>query len=185
MVDRVAAPGPAGRLRPEVESFERDGLTLVVVDWPAIAASAHHRVVNLLPAQTFPAPIRRAALTLSARDGWFMLSASIHSGQRESGPYFRALGDGPIGTLLRRRMKAGDERAIRIVGGLQQAVTRLNRSTGQRNEPGREWSVGRPIRSTIVVDDQTGLRTTVIEHATLDETAAGRIVRLEATMAGN
>jgi hypothetical protein len=84
-------------------------------------------------------------------------------------------------------MESGDERAVRIVSGLQNAVTRLNRLAGQRIERGQERSVGRPIRSAIVVDDQTGLRTTVTEHAPPEGMAAdgGRIVVLQATVAAN
>jgi transitional endoplasmic reticulum ATPase len=185
VADRAAGSEPTGRLRPAVESFQGEGWTLAVVDWPEIAATARQRVVNLLAPGSFPAPVRLATLSLSTSDGSVSLVASIHSGQKDPGPYFRTLGKGPIGTLLRRGMEAGDGRAVRIVGGLQTAVTGLNRLAGQRTEPTPEGEVGRPIRSTIVVDDRTGLRTTVTEHAPPEDRADddGRIFVLRATMA--
>ncbi len=187
VADRAAGSEPTRRLRPAVESFQGEGWTLSVVDWPEISTTARQRAVNLLPVRSFPAPVRRASLGLSAGNGFFSLQASIHSGQKDRGPYFRTLGNGPIGTLLRRGMEAGDERAVRIVGGLQNAVTGLNRLAGDRIEPGQERSVGRPIRSEIVIDDQTGLRTTVTEHESPEGTAAdgGRIVVLQATVAAD
>ena len=176
-----------GQLRPAVESFQGNGWTLAVVDWPEISIAARRRVVNLLPVRSFPEPVRRAVLSLSAVNGFFSLDASIHSGRGDRGPYFRTLGDGPIGTLLRRGMEVGDERAVRIVDGLQNAVRGLNRLAGQKIGPAQEQSVGRPIRSAIVLDDQTGLRTTVTEHAPPEGITAdgGRVVLLHATVAAD
>lgn len=187
VVDRAADSEPTGRLRPAVESFRGEGWTLTVVGWSEIAAAAGQRVVNVLAPHAFPAPVRRAVLTLSAADGSVSLQAAIHSGQIDRGPYFRVLGNGPIGALLRRGLESGDPRAGRIVGGLQTAVSGLNRLTGQPSGSPVEWTAGRPIRSTIVVDDATGLRTTVTEHAPPEERAdeAGRIFVLRAMVAAD
>ncbi len=179
-------------LRPQIDTFQREGWRLTVVDAPLILAAAANHPVEILHGALFPSPVHRARMSVMAgvRDGQpvFVLEAGIRSGggPRASRPLFAVLGNDPIGALLARRADAGDQRATRVVDGLETAVGEVSRRLGMPPPAAAEpsWEQGQPLRSEIVIDEDTGLRTTVTHHALPGAKAAdnGRIITLQAAV---
>jgi transitional endoplasmic reticulum ATPase len=171
-----------GTFRPSVETVERDGWRLEVVDLSGLLAAASYAPVEVL----FDLP--GSSVTLSIHDSEVTIRATVHSGRDGSGgPFFTVLGNGPLGTLLRRGVEAGDERAVRVVSGLRTAVDGLNR-LGRRNPPEGppESGEGVPRRTAIDIDEPTGLRTTVTEYPPTNSrrgAAPDRRLVLQATVA--
>jgi len=173
-------------LRPDHETFQRDGWTLVVVDWAQLLAAAAEHPIELLRG----VPQARLSLASGDQDGryCYLLTATVRTGRGRPGTSpFTVLGSDPIGAILSGRAEAGDPMAQKVVNGLETAVREVSRRLG-RPAPARtlapSWTPGRLLTSNIVIDDATGLRTTVNHHALpgAGPEAEGRIVTLEATV---
>jgi transitional endoplasmic reticulum ATPase len=178
-------------LRPQIDVFQRKGWRLTIVDTPLILAAADDPV-EVFRGAVFPSPVRQVRMSVVAgvRDGQpvFVLEATVHSGRGpRARPRFAVLGDDPIGALLARRAGAGDPRAVRVVDGLETAVGEVFRRLGMPppTPPEPSWEQGQLLRSEIVIDDRTGLRTTVTHHALsgASRTDDSRIITLRAAVA--
>jgi transitional endoplasmic reticulum ATPase len=180
-------PQPEHGLRPPAETFEYAGCQISVVGFDEIVAAAADQPVDLLNDAALPAVVAHARLSVSttARDGQpvYLLDASMRIG-REPQPAFGVLGRDPIGVLLARRAAAGDDWAIRIVDGVDAAVSEVSRRLG-RNRPGSPAAAreDEPIRSVVRTDPATGLRATVTYHRTPSRLAGGGpLVTAQATV---
>jgi transitional endoplasmic reticulum ATPase len=166
------APADGASLRHPSQRFARAGWRLTVVDMPQILALADTRSVDVMVDPPLPDPLRGLRVSLTGSDGLVHVDAILQYGPRRPQPYFRAVGSGPIGNLLKRGVEAGDARAVRIVAGLQNTADRLNwLSSGGPPRP-RQRTVGRAAYTEHVVDAQTGLQTSAAVGA--------RTVRLNA-----
>ena len=153
--------GGAGLRRP-IERFARGGWRLSVVDLERVLSLADPGPVDLMVDPPLPGSVQSLCVSVTSAEGQVHAEALLHYGRSLPRPYFSALGNGPVGTLLRRGVDAGDERAVRIVAGLQTAADRLNRlSSGHSARPGPRRPSGRDVHIEHFVDAQTGLKTTV------------------------
>ena len=159
-------------LRRPTQRFARAGWRLDVVDMDQLLAQAETGSVDVMVDPPLAPPVGVLRMSLTGTAGGLQLEATLHRRRGLPQPYFTAVGGGPIGTLLKRGVDAGDERAVRIVAGLQTAADRLNRlsSSGSPRPPTpgprlprtrESRSTGSGHRSERVVDAQTGLETIV------------------------
>ena len=157
----MTAPTPAEdtTLRRPTEHFARARWRLTVVDLPQLLSLADHGSVDVLVDPSLPVPLHGLRISLSGADGLRHVDATIHYGPVRPQPYFRAVGGGPLGTLLKRGVEAGDERAVRIVAGLQSTADRLNRLSSGRQPRPRPHASARGARTVRVADAGTGLET--------------------------
>jgi transitional endoplasmic reticulum ATPase len=173
--------GGAGFRRP-VGHFERAGWHLTIVDPAWLIAAADPGPVDVTIDPPLPRPVRDLRMSLSAEAGRVQVDAILHyGGSLPRRPYFSALGNGPIGTLLKRGVDAGDERAVRVVAGMQSAADRLNRLAPAR-APGLDprKPAGHGVRTERILDAQTGLETTATFFAAPATRSRTRVVRLSA-----
>ncbi|AGL18518.1 26S protease regulatory subunit [Actinoplanes sp. N902-109] len=162
------------------ESFEYAGATVEIVEPGTILAAARVNPVELLRRATFPAPVRRAGLTVSSADtaaGPVHVFAAEISTITDDLPHrerIRAvvLGNDPVGTLLAKRIAAGDPIATRIVDGVGTAAVAAYKKLGldRPNDPPGKGEA----RTDILADAAAGLQ------ATVSYEADGTLVRLRA-----
>jgi transitional endoplasmic reticulum ATPase len=150
-------------LRGCTQQVSRAGWRLTVIDLDGLLAEAARAPIDIMVDPTLPGPVQGLWVSLAAGEGSVRLQAILYYGRSWPRLHFTALGNGPIETMLKRGVAAGDERAVRIVGGLQRTADRLNRLSSRPPRP-RSPS-GRPVRAERFEDALTGLRTTAIEHA--------------------
>ena len=165
-------------LRRPSERFARAGWRLTVVDMAHLLTLADTRPVDIMVDPPLPAPLRGLRVWLTTTGDHRELHAVVHYGRSRPQPYFRAVGNGPLATLLKRRLDAGDERAVRIVAGLQSTADRLNRLSSGRVEPPRPRVVEGSVHTENVVDAVTGL--TTIARSPAAASMGVRTVRLHA-----
>jgi transitional endoplasmic reticulum ATPase len=151
---------------------------LTVVDMAHLLTLADARPVDIMVDRPLPAPLRGLRVSLTTTGDRRELDAVVHYGRSRPQPYFRAVGNGPLGTLLKRRLDAGDERAVRIVAGLQSTADRLNRLSSGRVAPPRPRVVESAVHTENVVDAVTGL--TTIARSPAAASMGVRTVRLHA-----
>jgi transitional endoplasmic reticulum ATPase len=173
------------QLRRPVEYFESDGWRLAVVDVGQMLDAAALSPVDIMNETGLPRPVQRVVMSLAVDDGSVRVDATIHYGPGRPGPYFTAVGNGPLGTLLRRRVEAGDERAVRVVGGLQRAVDQLNRVVPLDTAAMAGGAADEPVvRTQTLVSDRTGAAVALTEHASAGSRAGGtRTIRLRMSVA--
>jgi transitional endoplasmic reticulum ATPase len=179
-------PEPQRAWRPTVETFDRPGVTISVLDPRHIFAIAATGPVEVLHAPSWPAPVRRVRMTVGPGPDGFELAAEVHSGSGTAAGRsgFSVLGNDPLGSLLSRRVDAGDPRAVRLVEGLQTAVGAVTRRLGvpapATGTP--TWERGEVLGSETVADAATGLSTTVTRYALAGASRPGdgRVVTLRA-----
>ncbi|MEV4641040.1 ATP-binding protein [Actinoplanes sp. NPDC049548] len=160
------------------ESFRYAGATVEIVEARTILAAARVNPVELLRRATFPPPVRRADLTVSSADTpagpvhVFAAEISTSVSDLPQKDRIRAvvLGHDPVGTLLAKRIAAGDPIATRIVDGVGTAAVAaykklgLDRPSGTTPEP----------ETAVLADATAGLQATVTSEAD------GSLVRLRA-----
>ncbi|BCJ56498.1 hypothetical protein Asp14428_79730 [Actinoplanes sp. NBRC 14428] len=162
------------------ESFRYAGATVEIVEAATILAAARVNPVELLRRATFPPPVRRAELTVSsagtAAGPVHVFSAEISTSVSDLPQKERiravVLGNDPVGTLLAKRIEAGDPIATRIVDGVGTAAVAAYRKLGL-DRP----SAGAPDRepeTAVLADATAGLQAAVTYQAD------GSLVRLRA-----
>ncbi|GAA2509555.1 ATP-binding protein [Winogradskya humida] len=174
------------------ESFQYAGATVEIVEPGTILAAARVNPVELLRRATFPAPVRRAGLTVSSADTpagapptdspglgrgpVHVFSAEISTATDDLPDRDRiravVLGNDPVGTLLAKRIAAGDQITTRIVDGVGTAAVAAYKKLGL-DRPG-EPAVPREARTDVLADAAAGLQ------ATVSYDADGTLIRLRA-----
>jgi transitional endoplasmic reticulum ATPase len=149
-------------LRPDGTTFERAGHRVTVVGFDELVAATADQRVDLLDAAVTGAPPWRMRLSLARavreRRPVYLLEGTLRAG-REPEPWLGVLGRDPLGTLLERRVTAGDPWAARVVDGVGTAMSGLSRWLFQ----------DRSVEGTTVREDAaTGLRATVAFHERTD-----------------
>jgi transitional endoplasmic reticulum ATPase len=148
------------------QTFEYAGATVEIIDADTILAAARVNPVELLRRATFPAPVRRIDLTVTSADTGdgpaHIFIAAIRTGgdelpQRER---IRAvvLGNDPVGTLLAKRIAAGDPVATRIVDGVGAAAVAAYKKLGFDRPPG---PTDREPGAAVLADAEAGLQAEV------------------------
>ncbi|MBB2943904.1 transitional endoplasmic reticulum ATPase [Actinoplanes lutulentus] len=161
--------------RPGSETFEYAGATVEIVDAVTLLAAARVNPVELLRRSTWPSPVQRVDMTVSANGENHVFTARISAGAEPmSTERMRkiVLGQDPIGLLLSKRIAAGDPVATRIVDGVGTAAAAAYRKLGldRPTGPAAEREPG------VLADAVVGLQATV----TYEE--SGTVARLEARM---
>ncbi|AGZ43452.1 ATP-binding protein [Actinoplanes friuliensis] len=160
-------------------SFEYAGATVEIVDATTILAAARVNPVELLRRATFPAPVRRAELTVTSADTdtgpvhVFVAEIRTNDDDIPHKERIRAvvLGNDPVGVLLAKRIAAGDPVATRIVDGVGAAAVAAYKKLGL-DRPSSEREPG----SAVLADAAAGLQAAV----TYDKDG---VVRLRAEVA--
>jgi transitional endoplasmic reticulum ATPase len=159
--------------RPNTESFEYAGATVQLIDAVTLLAAARVNPVELLRRTTWPVPVQRVDMTVSADGTDHVFTARIAAGAEPmSTERMRrmVLGNDPIGLLLSKRIAAGDPVATRIVDGVGTAAAAAYRKLGLDRPTGPA-----PDREPgVLADAVVGLQASV----TYEE--SGTVVRLEA-----
>jgi transitional endoplasmic reticulum ATPase len=161
-------------------SFEYAGATVEIVDATTILAAARVNPVDLLRRAAFPAPVRRVGLTVTSADTAsgpvhvFIAEIRTNDDDVPQRDRIRAvvLGNDPVGTLLAKRIAAGDPVTTKIVDGVGAAAVAAYKKLGldRPSEPAAEREPG----AAVLADAAAGLQAAV----TYDQ--AGSLVRLRA-----
>ena len=176
-------------LRPQVETFSRDGLRLTVVDGARILADAAEHPLEVFHDLDTTAPVRavRISVATGVRDSrrYVLLDADVLAGgaSRTGRPTLGVVGSDPIGALLTRWTGPGGQRVAGVVDGLESAVGQVSRRLGIAAPAATPpiWEPGAPVGTRVDADAVTGLRTTVTEHAAA-AADTGRVVTLRAAV---
>ncbi|MEV6597564.1 ATP-binding protein [Actinoplanes sp. NPDC051346] len=159
-------------------TFQHAGATVEIVEAGTILAAARVNPVELLRRATFPPPVRRVELTVSSADTpagpvhVFAAEIGTTTGDLPHKERIRAvvLGNDPVGTLLAKRIAAGDPLATRLVDGVGTAAVAAYRKLGldRPSDPAGSES------TAVLVDAAAGMQATVTHEA------GGSVVRLRA-----
>ncbi|ROP34314.1 ATP-binding protein [Couchioplanes caeruleus] len=157
-------------------SFEYAGATVEIVEAGTILAAARVNPVELLRRAAFPPPVRRVELTVSSADTpagpvhVFAAEIGTTTGDIPDKERIRAvvLGNDPVGTLLAKRIAAGDPIATRIVDGVGTVAVAAYRKLGLDRPTERE------SQTAVLADAAAGLQAAVTHEA------GGSVVRLRA-----
>ncbi|HEY2794376.1 MAG TPA: ATP-binding protein [Micromonosporaceae bacterium] len=169
-----------GRLRPEMRTFEGDP-RIVVVDGEQVLAAAAGRRVELLRSATFAPPIREVSLSVT-RDprpdhDVVLISGLVRAGGSQIPKIAVAALGSPLSVLLQHRLEAGDQWAVKVVGGVEAVTSQVVR----RLRPTTEEPVAETLRAVERVDEATGLRIDVTYRSPRPETV---VVDLRASVPG-
>ncbi|MFI7603074.1 ATP-binding protein [Actinoplanes sp. NPDC049681] len=162
------------------ESFRYAGATVEIVEAGTILAAARVNPVELLRRATFPPPVRRAELTVSSADTAagpvHVFAAEISTAVTDAPQKDRiravVLGNDPVGTLLAKRIAAGDPIATRIVDGVGTAAVAAYKKLGLDRPTGTP--ADREPETAVLADAAAGLQAAVTYESN------GSLVRLRA-----
>jgi transitional endoplasmic reticulum ATPase len=171
--------------RTQVETVERDGWRLTVVDTPSIRSAAIDRDVVILDSAAFAGPVLRVRMRVGPGG---VVEAAVRTGQvaRTGRPRFAAVGNDPIGLLLTRRADTGDQVAIRLRDGLEAVVGQVYRRFGfpaPAAPADRTWEHREVLGTAELTDAETGLTMTVTNYAVPGDD--GELVHLRAVVPPN